>query len=106
MIDTFREGEAKFPLFEPDNLSAVEFLKAVLDSVVGTRSSISQTVGITITYAVVLHRYKLLKAAVRCTCGHSARCCFAHRNVRMINCGRVATLLGTCSQPFVQRCKA
>eukprot|EP00965_Chrysotila_dentata_P092183 3043184-Pleurochrysis_carterae.AAC.2 len=35
-FDMFREGEAKFPPFEPDKSSAVEFLKAVLDSVVGT----------------------------------------------------------------------
>eukprot|EP00965_Chrysotila_dentata_P218676 6190705-Pleurochrysis_carterae.AAC.2 len=33
-------------------------------------------------------------AAVRYACGQCARCCFAHRNVRIIHCGRAATLLG------------
>eukprot|EP00965_Chrysotila_dentata_P010758 349688-Pleurochrysis_carterae.AAC.2 len=49
-FDTFREGEAKFPPFEPGKSSSVEFLKAVLDSVVGN----CITHNITLSEAVVV----------------------------------------------------
>eukprot|EP00965_Chrysotila_dentata_P257788 6213006-Pleurochrysis_carterae.AAC.1 len=41
-FDTFREGEAKFPPFKPEKMSAVEFLKAALDSTVGTGFTLTQ----------------------------------------------------------------
>eukprot|EP00965_Chrysotila_dentata_P189077 6173126-Pleurochrysis_carterae.AAC.1 len=51
-FDTFREGEANFPPFEPDKSFAVEFLKTVLDSIVGTYV----TQNATLSEAVVVQR--------------------------------------------------